>query len=219
MEKKLLFYSSAILAALFFLAALFMPHPQSRISLDTSGFPTVGDHTAPVHIVLVEELACAQCKRLHAEEMPLIKEHYIDTGKAKLTTIPLAFAEASKIPFLSLHCATSQGSVHFHQFIERFFSLPVDKLWNQTERELLTFYAKDHPDFSQSAAISCVRHTAFAPLLAEQERLVAPIFKGNQIELPTILINGRRVQKIDWKTIQTYIEEELVTSKTYVENR
>ncbi len=217
MEKKLVIYASIVLLFLFFLAAFLLPQPYRRIAVDTTGFPTVGDHSAPVHVVLIEEFACVQCKRLHNEEMPLLRKQYIETGKVKLTTIPLAYLEASKTPFLSLHCANSQGTVHFHQFIDRFFSLPLDKFLNQSARDLFSLYGREYPEFSQATAINCVRETSIAPLLDKVEHIVAPIFKGQRIELPTILINGRRIQKMNWQTIQKHIEEELAIHQKHVE--
>lgn len=56
-------------------------------TLDASvleGLPIIGDPNAPVTIVEFYDLACGFCKRHNDETAPLLKQNYVDNGKAKI---------------------------------------------------------------------------------------------------------------------------------------
>lgn len=65
-----------------------------RIAINTAGQPSVG--TGDVELVVFEDLACRNCRVFTEEIVPRISSAYVETGKARLTVIPVAFGEDSK---------------------------------------------------------------------------------------------------------------------------
>lgn len=203
-ERGLLLFSTVFL---FLLSVLVFQLPQKDplVAIDTTGQITLGDPFAPVHMILFEEFACTHCKHFHEENFPVIYEKYIQTGKVKITTIPMAYLESSAIPFATTTCAAEQGRPHNRAFVDYLFSLPQEKLLNSSARELLGFYASDHVDFRLNEALECIKSKK-AEVKIEANRA---LIKEDTIEMPMIIINNRRLKKINLKEICSRIEEEL----------
>jgi len=68
--------------------------PPIPLVLDISGHPTIG--TGKIQIVVFEDFSCVNCRVFTEEIFPEITKRYIDTGKAQLVLIPIAFGENSK---------------------------------------------------------------------------------------------------------------------------
>lgn len=68
-----------------------LPNP---IEIHTAGHLTVG--TGKLDLVLFEDFACVNCHIFTEEVVPLIASQYIDTGKGRLTIIPVSFEPNSK---------------------------------------------------------------------------------------------------------------------------
>jgi protein-disulfide isomerase len=65
-----------------------------RISINTYGQPSVG--AGDVELVVFEDLLCINCRISTENVLSKIEERYIETGKARLTLIPVAFGDDSK---------------------------------------------------------------------------------------------------------------------------
>lgn len=87
------------------------PEPQNvTITLEDND-PVKGDPNAPVIIVEFSDFQCPFCRRFAMQTLPLIKEKYIDTGKAKLIfmDLPLPFHQYAKDAAKAANCAMRQG--------------------------------------------------------------------------------------------------------------
>lgn len=71
------------------------------------GEPVMGDPKAPVEIVEYASTTCGHCLAFHHEELPQLKEAYIDTGKARLrwVTLPTPPPEVSLAGASIARCA------------------------------------------------------------------------------------------------------------------
>jgi protein-disulfide isomerase len=64
----------------------------------------LGKDDAPVTIVEYADLSCPHCAAFHANVLPLLKERYIDTGKARLLFREFPLNTHSLIAFMSVRC-------------------------------------------------------------------------------------------------------------------
>lgn len=95
-KKKRLVLTTAMAAALFMsiLGIQQAGRLPERIAIDTMGQPSVG--TGEIELVVFEDFCCTNCRTFTEEIFPKIASEYVDTGRARLTVIPVAFGEKSK---------------------------------------------------------------------------------------------------------------------------
>src|SRR5262245_2569944 len=70
----------------------------------------LGKDDAPVTIVEYADLSCPHCAAFHANVLPLLKERYIDTGKARLLFREFPLNTHSLIAFMSVRCVPLQDA-------------------------------------------------------------------------------------------------------------
>lgn len=61
-----------------------LPSTPEEAAMVTDDDLVLGDADAPVTIIAYESLTCSYCASFHADTLPALKQHYIDTGKARL---------------------------------------------------------------------------------------------------------------------------------------
>lgn len=86
-------------------------------TVDTSnGSPILGSSLAPVTIVEFGDYQCPQCDKWYLNVRPDIEKNYVETGKANLVFVDLAFyGPDSKKAAQATYCAEEQGKYwEFH---------------------------------------------------------------------------------------------------------
>jgi protein-disulfide isomerase len=62
---------------------------RAQTALESRGYAlgdqTVGDPDAPVKVIEYASLTCSHCANFHRDTWPVVKEQYVDTGKAHFT--------------------------------------------------------------------------------------------------------------------------------------
>jgi len=87
----------------------------------------LGRPDAPVTIVEYADLTCPHCASFHANVLPLLKERYIDTGKARLLFREFPLNTHSLIAFMSVRCVPQE---HAFPLLAALFSHQDD--WTQS---------------------------------------------------------------------------------------
>ena len=83
----------------------------------------LGFSDAPVTIIEYASMTCPHCARVHLEELPRIKEAYIDTGKVRFVywEFPLG-----RLALTAAKIARCGGEERFFGFVSLFFSKQIE---------------------------------------------------------------------------------------------
>ncbi len=100
------------------------------------GSPILGDPFAPITIVEFGDYQCHQCYNWFHNTKPAITENYIDTGKANLVFVDMAFlGRDSPKAAQASYCAEDQGM--YWEYHDMLYNLQEDKIdggWANIER-------------------------------------------------------------------------------------
>ena len=99
------------------------------------GSPILGDPSAPITIVEFGDYQCERCYEWFHETKPSIVQDYIDTGKANLVFVDLAFLGKDSIPAsMATYCAEDQEMYwEYHNLLYN-FQEHIDNGWANSER-------------------------------------------------------------------------------------
>ena len=89
--------------------------PAANVKVDLDDDAVLGKEDAPVTIVEFSDYQCPFCRRSYTQVYPLLKENFINTGKAKLVfrDFPLTSIHPSALPAAeAAECAGDQGKYY-----------------------------------------------------------------------------------------------------------
>ena len=100
------------------------------------GSPILGDANAPITIVEFGDYQCHQCYNWFHNTKPTIFQNYIETGKANLVFVDLAFlGRDSPKAAQASYCAEDQGMYwEYHDTLYNFQDPEIDGGWANSER-------------------------------------------------------------------------------------
>lgn len=100
------------------------------------GSPLLGDPSAPITIVEFGDYQCHQCYNWFHNTKPAITKDYIETGKANLIFVDLAFlGRDSPKAAQASYCAEDQGMYwEFHNMLYTSQESQIDNGWANSER-------------------------------------------------------------------------------------
>jgi len=145
MNKKGLIIGVIVVAIVIGIAASYSSSPSETVNLDMGrthgtistamGSPILGDPSAPITIVEFGDYQCEQCYAWFHETKPAIIQDYIDTGKANLVFVDLAFLGRDSIPAsMATYCAEDQEMYwEYHDLLYN-SQESVDGGWANSER-------------------------------------------------------------------------------------
>ena len=145
MNKKGAIIGVIVVAIVVGIAASYSSPSSETVNLDMGrthgsistamGSPILGDPSAPITIVEFGDYQCEQCYAWFHETKPALVRDYIDTGKANLVFVDLAFLGRDSIPAsMATYCAEDQGMYwEYHDLLYN-FQEQVDNGWANSER-------------------------------------------------------------------------------------
>ncbi len=100
------------------------------------GSPILGDPLAPITIVEFGDYQCHQCFNWFHNTKPAIFQDYVETGKANLVFVDLAFlGRDSPKASQASYCAEDQGMYwEYHDILYTSQESKIDSGWANTER-------------------------------------------------------------------------------------
>lgn len=109
----------------------------------TLGSPILGDPSASITIIEFGDYQCHFCQKWFHETKPAISSQYIDTGKANLVFVDMAFlGRDSPKAAQASYCAEDQGMYwEYHDTLYTYQEAKIDGGWANSER--LKAFASD----------------------------------------------------------------------------
>ena len=99
------------------------------------GSPLLGSESAPITIVEFGDYQCHQCKNWFHNTKPAITQNYIETGKASLVFVDLAFlGKDSRKAAEASYCAEEQGKYWEYHDLVYSNQEEIDDGWANSER-------------------------------------------------------------------------------------
>ncbi len=145
MNKKGVIIGVIVVAIIAGIAASYSSSQSETVNLDMGrthgtistamGSPILGNPSAPITIVEFGDYQCERCYAWFHETKPVIVRDYIDTGKANLVFVDLAFLGRDSIPAsMATYCAEDQGMYwEYHDLLYN-SQESVDSGWANSER-------------------------------------------------------------------------------------
>ncbi len=206
-EKRLLLLSSFLLICIWILLVK-IHQPQTTFDLDVQDQFTYGKSDAPVHVILFEEFSCPLCQILHNEAIPHIEKTYVDTGKVKITIVPLAFLDDSVLACTLSLCIQKIAKSHMKAFYDFLFNLSQEDLTSFSYRDFVSAYIESNKNLPAPKILKCLRDESFEETIEHNLSLAKKIYPGD-IKVPIVLVKGKLVKNADKTTISKAIDEAL----------
>jgi len=146
MNKKGVIIGVVVIAIIAGVAASISTSSTETVNLDMGrthgtistamGSPILGDPSAPITIVEFGDYQCHQCYNWFHNTKPAIFQEYIETGKANLVFVDLAFlGRDSPKAAQASYCAEDQQMYwEYHDMLYNFQEPKIDGGWANSER-------------------------------------------------------------------------------------
>jgi len=146
----------------------------------------LGRADAPVTIFEYASLTCSHCAQFHGQVLPMIKQAYIDTGKAKLIFRDFPLDRLALAGSMLARCA---GKQRYFGFIGLLFR--DQARWSQSRNPIKSLGQLARlGGISQKKFDACLKDEAIKKVVLDQ-RLAGG--RGYKIKsTPTVIINGRK---------------------------
>ena len=165
----------------------------SMINLE-NGSPALGSESAPVTIVEFGDYQCEACHHWFHNTRATLIDNYIETGKAKLVFVDLAFlGNDSPKAAQASYCADDQGKYwEYHTILYTFQDGPPDSGW--ADRDRLNSFAFSL-DMNMDEFNDCMDSSKYVKRVNANEK--EAIKQGVQRTPTFILISSDGITKIE----------------------
>lgn len=144
----------------------------------------VGDENAPVTIIEYASMTCPHCRAFHKEVYPIIKEKYIDTGKAKLFFRSFPFDPSAAAATMLAECS---GDKYFSMIDVLYDKQSVWARGNVVEE---LFKIAKLAGFTQESFNACLKNQELLDNVLAVQKKAAEVYEVNAT--PTFFINGTK---------------------------
>jgi len=214
--KTLFFITCAVLAIIIACVIIFDRDPLPKpIAIDTTHQPTIGYPKAKVHIVVIEEPKCSDCKRYNNTIFPVIKKNYIDTNKVLYTVIPVSFLPHSMPAAIALLCVYHQDASPnndlFFTYLDYIYKHEPPEHTDWASAQSLTALAqKASPSIKLPKLTPCINKERYFNIIRANTTYAKKLL-GGTIQTPSIFVNGHRLTQLTLKNMEKLIHEVLLS--------
>jgi protein-disulfide isomerase len=127
-QRKTLILATLVLAFSLFLGAALLQtlRKPSTEALEQAGVTRIGNPSAPVEVIVIEDLLCKNCRQFSLEILPKIQSEFVEKGKVRITLVPVAFLKGSKI-------VANAAMQVYRSHPDKFFSFVQEAIKNSQE--------------------------------------------------------------------------------------
>ncbi len=144
----------------------------------------VGDVNAPVTIIEYASMTCPHCRAFHKDVYPIIKEKYLDTGKAKLFFRGFPFDPSAAAATMLAECS---GDKYFNM-IDILYEKQATWARGNVVQEL--FKIAKLAGFTQESFNACLKNQELLDNVLSIQKKAAEDYGVNST--PTFFINGTK---------------------------
>lgn len=204
MSKKI-FWIIGILAVCIIGIIVLTDVSQKSAEIDYTNQPFIGDESAPVEIIEFGDYKCPHCGEFNSSVVPLIKEEFIDTGKAKLYFMNYSFiaADSTTAAIFAETVYQELGNEIFWEFHDLLFAnqSTADGKENFMSEEFLNAVLLEVVTPEEAKQVSQAFSENKAQALLDKDMEIANNLGVNST--PTIYIGG---EKFDGLTLDDFAE-------------
>lgn len=181
-------------------------------TFDLTGQPFLGQASAPVTMVVVEDFKCPACRTFEAGVLPQLVSKYADSGKLKIVSLTWPFlAKARNLPLDdSLLAAQAAECVYDQQQSAGYFAYSKLLFGNQEDenrvwatKDKLKALASGLDTLNQNTFGQCLDSDATrARVLKDQQQIQA----AGVSSTPSIFVNGKLVDQNNLEAISAAID-------------
>jgi len=182
-----------------------MRQSKEALSNYISSIPTdriKGSSSAPILLVMFQDLKCGMCKSSFNSLLPEIEKDYVDTGKVRLVLLdyPLGLRETESRFAQATRCAEEQGA--YHQFISVLYNNMKD-----SSSEKLSTYASELK-LDSDKFMQCLDSKKYRSQVEQEFNLGSKLGVNGT---PTFFINGKRADgALSYEAMSALINDALV---------
>jgi protein-disulfide isomerase len=188
------------------------PDKENAKTLNMEGQPTLGEKNAKVQIVEMGDVMCPACKVWSLEFFPVIKEKYIDTGKANFSFTNVLFhGDPSKVGAQAFEAVYELYPDYYWDYVHNLYQAqPVngnhDEVWISQD-VVVEVADKTIPNFNKEEFITKMNSQEVIDQISKDDLLVEET--GLKLT-PGIFINGVELtDPFDMDKIEELIQEGL----------
>lgn len=160
----------------------------------------LGDPAAPVTIIEYASLTCPHCAAFHRETLPVLKERYIDTGKARLVFRDFPLDRAALAAAALAHCA---GDARYFKFLDAMFA--NQQSWARASDPVAALRQLTRlGGLSDAEAEACLADQGLQDAILQTRLDGEREFGVNST--PTILVNGEKAADSSVEAIAALID-------------
>lgn len=202
LKKGLLFVYSLLMGASVLAASL-------PSDLKPTDLRVYGDKQNPAIIYVFSSLTCPHCSIFHRDIMPDLKSQYVDTGKAKLILVDMAYDSMAMTGFTISRCISPDK---YDAFMSVMFENQM--MWANAEkpREVMTRFATMLGGMTKNDVDICLANEELKKTIIKQRTNLSELY--GVTGMPTVVVvKGTQSEKIegaDKKAIFKVLNERLM---------
>lgn len=178
----------------------------------------VGDKDAPVEIIEYAAITCPHCAHFHADVYPVLKEKYLDTGKARLVYRNFIFDNPFDVFAAAMTRCVSEDDffpvleVYFHTQRDWNNQSELKRIFTEQGREAAIKFAKSEvARIGETAGVNtddagqCFDNKAVIDYLLQVRQ--DAVEKYDVRSTPTVIVNGKKLDSNTIASIEKAIED------------
>lgn len=183
------------------------------VNINITNQPTLGSKTAPMNIVVFEDLKCMLCRNFNLNLYPKLKKKYINTNKANYTIINVAFIPGSVHAAATARCIYQQNQQRFFDFVDYLYHHQGLEGEDWTNIPSMLSVSNQLEGLDHSKITDCVSNGDTLSLV-DKNFTIAQQVMGENVRTPMLYLNGILVSPLNIKRFDT-IYQHLISEKKH----